>query len=179
MHPKRAGTELMARVLAKTLLARFAGGAPPVEPIGAPLEYHMPVIPGVSIPYTDHMPGVQLYDEYTKPEEEIRSGQLPRRRPRPRRPPPPQGPHAKGSATFNRIYHWGVRSPPEPRTATPAPGSPRQGGPSAGVPPPAPGTAGRTFRTSPLDSELSSGGTFGGLQGPVSMVWGGGAGVDH
>mmetsp|Transcript_5054 Transcript_5054/g.10347 ORF Transcript_5054/g.10347 Transcript_5054/m.10347 type:complete len:89 (+) Transcript_5054:130-396(+) len=51
----------MANVVARTLLARFANGAPPVEPVGAPLDYHDPVIPGVSIPYNDQMPGMARF----------------------------------------------------------------------------------------------------------------------
>eukprot|EP00959_Pyramimonas_sp_CCMP1952_P104524 2184770-Pyramimonas_sp.AAC.1 len=49
----------MAQIVAKTILVRFAKGSPPVEPVNAPLEYSDPIIPGVSIPYNDEMPGMR------------------------------------------------------------------------------------------------------------------------
>lgn len=52
VHPKAAGAELIARQVARTMLKRFADGAPPpLEPVEAPLEYNDPIMPGVSVPY--------------------------------------------------------------------------------------------------------------------------------
>jgi hypothetical protein len=50
VHPKAAGSSHLAHLVAPSLIARFKKGAPPLEPIGAPLEKAMRVVPGISIP---------------------------------------------------------------------------------------------------------------------------------